>query len=578
MPALRSLPVTDPGAPPLGSSGRFLLWLAGRQKGTLTQGVLWGVLWMGAQAAVPAALGRGIDQVSARETRQAVLWALVVLGLGVVQAVAGILRHRMAVANWINAAARVQQLVARRAAELGGDLTRQVATGEVVAVSSNDVERIGSAFDVSARFAGALVSFVGVTVVLFAASPTLGAVVIVGVPLIGLAVGPLLKPLERRESAQRARFGEATELAADTVAGLRVLRGIGGEEMFLQRFRETSDGVRRAAVQTARIRSLLDAMQVALPGAFVVAVTWFGAHLALRGEITVGELVAFYGYTAFLVIPLRTVTETAHKWTRAVVGARRVIALLRLERALPVRPGPVQPLPDGPLVDVASGFVVERGLLTALVSDDPEAASLVADRLGGHLPGEVTVGGLPLAGMSSATVRAHLLVQDKDPMIFARRVGDGLDVPRSGRVGIAEAVTAADADEIVEGLPEGLATELPERARSLSGGQRQRVALARSLVADPDVLVLDEPTSAVDAHTEARVGAQLARLRRGRTTVLLTTSPLLLEQVDRVSLLEDGRVVASGTHRELLRGRSQYRAVVVRDEDDEDDGDHGVQP
>ena len=247
---------------------------------------------------------------------------------------AGILRHRMAVSNWITAASRIQQLVSRRAAYLGGDLPRQVATGEVVAVTANDVERIGSAFDVSCRFAGAIISFVTVAVILLLEQVTLGLVVVVGVPLVALAVFPLVRPLERRERTQRARFGEATAIAADTVAGLRVLRGIGGEEHFLRQFQAKSNEVRTAAVHTARVRSLLDALQVAMPGLFVIAVTWLGARLAVEGELSVGALVAFYGYTAFLVLPLRTITETAHRWTAARVAAGRTIALLSLERAM----------------------------------------------------------------------------------------------------------------------------------------------------------------------------------------------------------------------------------------------------
>jgi ABC-type multidrug transport system fused ATPase/permease subunit len=473
----------------------------------------------------------------------------------------------MAVTNWIAAASRVQQLVARHAVALGADLTAQVATGEVVAVSSNDVERIGGAFDVSARFAGAVVSFLAVTAVLLNASPELGLVVVVGIPVTALAVGPLVRPLERRESDQRARFGEATELAADTVAGLRVLRGIGGEELFLDRFRAVSDEVRRASVRTARVRSLLDALQVALPGAFVVTVTWLGARLALAGEITPGELVAFYGYTAFLVLPLRTITEAAHKWTRARVAARHVLDLLTVQRTLDDRTTGADELPDGDLADAATGFVAPAGRLTALVCADTDEASRLVARLGRYVPGAVTLGGVPLDAVTTAAVRRTVVVQDKDPVLFAGTVADSLAVPGSGRVPASAALTAADADEIVEGLADGLATELPERARSLSGGQRQRLALARSLVVDPPVLVLDEPTSAVDAHTEARIGERLAQLRAGRTTVLVTTSPLLLERADVVALLDDGRVVASGTHRGLLRSQPRYRATVVREED-----------
>ncbi|HTY70806.1 MAG TPA: ABC transporter ATP-binding protein [Actinomycetes bacterium] len=572
MRALDRLPVDDPGTPDLSSPTALLRWLAWQQRRVLGLGVLWGSVWMLAQAAVPAALGGGVNAASSHDRTQLAEWSLLVLALGATQAAAGILRHRMAVSNWIYAASRIQQLVARRAAHLGADLPRQVATGEVVAVTANDVERIGSAMDVCCRFAGAVVSFLTVAVVLLVKEPTLGAVVVVGVPVVALGVTPLIRPLERRERAQRARFGEATAIAADTVAGLRVLRGIGGEELFVERFHTASDEVRRAAVRSAKVRSLLDALQVALPGIFVVAVTWLGAHLALEGKLSVGALVAFYGYTAFLVLPLRTITETAQRWTSARVAAARTIALLLLERSLPEPSDGVElsssAARGGELVDAASGFRARPGRMSAVVSAEPHDASALVDRLGRYLPGEVSLGRVSLTDVPTPRVREHVLVQDKDPALLAGTLRENLDVPGAGAVPLADALGAADADDIVDSLPQGLDTELPERGRSLSGGQRQRVALARSLYADPDVLLLDEPTSAVDAHTEARIAERLVALRRGRTTVVTTTSPLLLDRVDDVSLLVDGRVAASGTHRELLHGEPAYRRVVLRSEEE----------
>jgi len=563
---VKHLPLADPGTPDLGGAGRFLRWLGRRQWRLLGVGIAWGILWMLAQAAVPAALGAGIQAVSDKDRTGFVTWAVVVLGLGVVQAAAGVFRHRAAVANWLTAASRVQQLVVVHAARLGTDLPRQVATGEVVAVTGNDVERIGNAFDVIARFVGAIVAFFAISVVLLNTSLFLGLVVLVGVPLLMLVVAPLVRPLERREREQRAMFGATTELAADTVAGLRVLRGIGGEELFLDRFRTASDAVRTAGIRTSQVRALLDALQVALPGVFVVLVTWLGARSALAGNLQVGQLVAFYGYTAFLVMPLRTVTETAHKWTAARVAATRVVSLLALERQ---QPEPTRPADDpghGPLVDHASGFVAEPGRLTAVVAVDPGSGSRLADRLGGYAEGLVSLAGVPLVELTTEVVRTRVLVQDTDPVLLTGPVADLFDVPRSGRVSVEEAISWSAAQDIVEGLPDGLATDLPERGRSLSGGQRQRIALARSLVVDPGVLVLDEPTSAVDAHTEARIGRLLKQARAGRTTVVVTSSPLLLDQADLVVLIEDDQVVATGTHAELMHTHALYRAVVVRED------------
>ena len=574
--SLSRLPFPDPGTPDLRSTAAFLRWMARAQWRTLAAGVTWGILWMTAMAAVPAGIGAGVQAASEGDQAGVLRAAGVIAVLTSVQAAAGVLRHRMAVTNWITASSRTQQLVTRHAAHLGHELRRHVATGEVVAVTSSDVEKIGGAFDVLARFVGAVVAFVAVVAVLMHTSLLIGLVVLVGIPLLGLAVGPLIKPLERTESAQRHRLGRATELASDTVAGLRVLRGIGGEDLFLRRFRAASQEVRSAAVDVARVRSLLDAEQVALPGLFVVLVTWIGARLTLSGTLEVGQLVAFYGYSAFLLVPLRTFVEAAQRWTRAYVGATRVVRVLRLERSDAAAPAGTSVLPSGAaLHDPISGLTVEPGTLTAVVCAEQVTADEIALRLAGldEDGAGVTYDGVRLGDIARATVRATILTQDKDPVLLSGSLAELLDVPRSGRVTVQDAIETASAYDVLDALVDAspdvsdpMRARLTERGRSLSGGQRQRLALARSLVVDPPVLVLDEPTSAVDSHTEARIAGALRLAREGRTTVVLTSSPLMLDRADVVVLVLDGVVVASGRHRALLRDDPRYRAVITREE------------
>jgi ABC-type multidrug transport system fused ATPase/permease subunit len=487
-----------------------------------------------------------------------------------VQAITGILRHRRAIANWMTAGTKVQQLLARHAAAVGGDLPKQVATGEIVAVSANDVERIGGTVDVIPRLVGALIAFVTVATILIHASWQLGLIVICGVPILALGVGPLIKPLQAREAEQRKRLGKTTELASDTVAGLRVLRGIGGEELFVERFVDSSQSVREAAVKTARVRSLVDAMQVFLPGAFILGMMWGGAHLVLRGHLTIGQLIAFYGYSAFLVIPLRTLTEAARKWTSGWVAMRRLIRVLTLsrERTEPANCVPASSLDlTADLVDEISGVRIPAGVLTAIACDDPDTADEIAERLGGYRAEAGThLGSTPLENLSDATLRTTVLVQDKDPVLLSGTLAALFDVPRTGRVEVEAALAAASAQDILDSLDgEGMRAVLVERGRTLSGGQRQRLALARSLVADPAILVLDEPTSAVDAHTEARIASSVGAVRAGKTTVAFTTSPLLLDKADHVVFVKDGQAVDAGTHAHLAASNTDYRRVVVRD-------------
>jgi len=565
---VRRLPLDHPGTADHRSPGRFLWWLARGQWRTLVMGMLFGIVWMSAQAVMPAVIGLAIDRgVAARDTRQLLLWSLVLLVIGLVQAGCGIMRHRFAVTNWLTTAYRVVQLVARQTVHLGGTLSRKVSTGEVVAIGTSDLSHLGQVMDVSARFSGAIVSFLLVSVILLRTSVTLGLVVLVGVPVLMLLVGPLLAPLQERSARQRHLMGQLSNTASDIVGGLRVLRGIGGEQVFHDRYRRESQATRRAGVEVARLQSTLDALQVFLPGVFVVVVVWLGARYAVQGRISPGDLVAFYGYAAFLMIPLRTATEYANKLIRGRVSARRVCHVLALTPDVtdPETPAPSPPVGSS-VYDVRTGLRLRAGALTAIVCEEPDESALLADRLGmaaGEVDDDVRLGGVPLTSLLREEVRRRILVSDTGAMLFSGRLADRIDVTGGGRV--REALDTASAEDILDALPEGLESVVAERGRTFSGGQRQRLVLARALAVDPEILVLVEPTSAVDAHTEARIASRLRRQRAGRTTVVTTTSPLMLDAVDEVAFLRGGRIVATGQHADLLETDPVYRAVVTRE-------------
>ncbi|MFD0658080.1 ABC transporter transmembrane domain-containing protein [Thermocatellispora tengchongensis] len=375
---------------------------------------------------------------------------------------------------------------------------------------------------------------------------------------------PAAAPLHRRQHEQRELQGDLATRAADIVAGLRVLRGIGGEQVFAARYREESQRVRRAGVRVASVESVLEGAQVLLPGLLIAAVTWLAATFAMEGRISGGDMVAFYVYAVFLIAPLRTLTEAADKLTKGHVAARRVVRILSLEPEI-ADTGTAAGAPSGALADAASGVVVRPGVFTAIAADLPGHAAALADRLGRYADGEVTYGGVPLRDLPLAEVRRRVLVADNDARLFAGRLRDEL-VTR-GEADVAKALYAACAEDIVEALPGGLDAVVAESGREFSGGQRQRLRLARALLADPEVLILVEPTSAVDAHTEARVADRLAGARAGRTTVVCTTSPLVLDRADHVIYLEGGTARAEGTHRELLAACPGYRATVTRGEE-----------
>ncbi|MGW4886031.1 ABC transporter transmembrane domain-containing protein [Streptomyces murinus] len=578
---IHDLPYPDPGVPDARSGPRFLWWLWRNQLGGQLKALAWGLLHFVAVSALPFCVGFAVQAVVDRSGGRLALTGALMLLCGTAVAVGDTFLHRAAVTNWITAAARVQQLLARKAAELGSALTRRVAAGEVVAVSTGDVEKIGWFVEAVSRFTAAAVTVVVVCVGLFVYQPALGTVVAAGLPVVALAVLPLLPRATRRADVQREKAGRATELASDTVAGLRVLRGIGGEELFLDRYRHASQEVRHAAVRSARMWSLISAVQVLLPGLLLIAVVWYGVHLVREGRIAVGELVTVYSSVMVLSYPLQHFEEIAMSYSFSRPSAKRAARVLSLERSAArgdVREaagGDREEAPRGDLYDPATGLTAPAGRLTAVVCGDPDAAGRLAERLGGHPtePGRsVLLGGTALDELPLDLARTAVLVQDKDPVLLSGTLRELLDVPASGAVTAADALAAARCEDVLDALVQGsldaadpMDARITERGRSLSGGQRQRLALARSLVTDPEVLVLDEPTSAVDSHTEARIADGLRRLRSGRTTVVFTSSPLLLDRADRVVLVHEDEVMATGTHRELFENEPRYRAVVTRE-------------
>ncbi|WP_232247539.1 ABC transporter transmembrane domain-containing protein [Kitasatospora azatica] len=565
--AMRYAPAVDEPAPELGSPWRFLSWLVGRFRVSVVWGVLFGVLSLLANALVPGAIGQAVDHgIAGRDQGQLLFWGGAVLVLGLVVNTAAILRDRCSLMGQLGATYLAIELITRQSARLGATLPKRVSTGEVVSVGIGDIAALGRLLEVTSRASGAAVSSAVVALVMLSTAPELGLVVLAGVPLMAWAVALLIRPLHRRQERLRAQQGALSELAVDIAGGLRVLRGIGGEGLFLDRYRADSQRVRGAGVRLARIEAQLDGAKVLLPGVLVALVVWLGARDVLAGRLSMGQLVAFYGYAVFLAPQLRRLTEALDKLTRARVAAARLIRLLALEPELAeARSVGEQPV-GGVLADPDSGLQVRPGRLTAVACARPADAAELADRLGRYTDSAASYGGVRLDALPLDEVRRRILVVPGDARLFSGPLRGELDPGGRGDAALTAALTAASALDVVEALPDRLDSELTQAGREFSGGQQQRLRLARALLADPEVLVLVEPTSAVDAHTEARIVERLRAARAGRSTLVFGTSPILLARADHVVLVADGKVAAEGTHRELLADPG-YRAVVTREGD-----------
>ena len=603
--------------PPSLGAGALLRWLLRRAAVPVTLATLAACTSNIIQAIVPAFLGQALD-AGIENGLNGRVWGIgaLLLVLFVVYAVGDTMLSYFGVTAWMRTAFDVDRLVGRQISATGKDLSRQVSTGEVATIIASDADYLGKLIEHLPALLGAAASFLVVAVLMLRTSVSLGLIVILGMPLVAAIVTLVIRPLQKRQAVQREAQSAVTTVTTDTVAGLRILRGIGGEDVFARRYRDASQELRRRGVEVASSQATLMTLQVLLPGLFAAIVVWVAARMAVAGSLTPGGLITFYGYTAYLSWPLWVFTSSVQDYTRAVVGARRLSRLLEVAPAagslverLNLDPAAAHPV-SGDLVDTGSGLRLKEGRMTALVCPDPQVSADLATRLGRFTDAgpTVTLAGRPLATMPLGQVRASIVVSGATAQLFTGTLREALDVrggPDPQPAGVTdlvraeaerttgadvdqqvraqereapgddrllEAIEIADAGDVLTSLSEGLAGMITEKGRSLSGGQRQRVALARALLTEAPALVLIEPTSALDSHTEARVAARVHRARAGRTTVVVTASPLVLEACDEVVFLDSsGAEVLRSTHRELMAmarsGDAQaadYRAVVSR--------------
>ncbi|MDR6321624.1 ABC-type multidrug transport system fused ATPase/permease subunit [Actinoplanes couchii] len=539
---------------------RYLWWLARRVKGRVALGAMFGSLWFASMALTPYLISQAIDRGLVPH-RPAVLfaWAGVVLAVGAGSAWLGIMRHRSMTKLRIAAALITADLVMTHATRLGAALPRRVTAGEVVTIGISDVWTISRSMNAGGVGVASVVACTIIAITLAGISGLLAAVIMIGVPALVLIVGPLLRRTQRAGSRYRERQGTVNGRLLDVIGGLRILNGLGGKEVHLDRYRRESTALRDQGYRVGGPSSWIGALGEGLPAVFIGVVIWLAARMAVDGQLTPGELVAVYGYTAMVVIPVNVLIFVGFDVTHGVVAARRLTEFLRL----PVDDPAGEPAPPGPSVlhDPVSGVCAEPGRFTALAGSRPADAAEVLDRLGAYGPTTATWAGRPLDGIDTTEIRDRVLVSDHEADLFAgtlREIVAGRLDPDDDR--IRRALATAVAHDVGDDLDRPVTWG----GRNLSGGQRQRVRLARAVYADPEMLLAPEPTSAVDAHTEAAIADRLSTARAGRGTVLATTSPVLLDRADTVHWLVDGRVAASGTHRELLATEAGYRALVTR--------------
>lgn len=568
----------------------LLLRAVRRRRHLVVPGLVLMTLWQLCEALVPIAIGVIVDVAIIPLDRWALLWSVVglislftVLSLGYRFGARMSNRALQEEAHDLRVEVTRVPLTRRRAMD-------GASSGDVLSVCSADADVAALVFRQIALGGSAVISIVGISVYLLWTDWLVGLIVLIGVPLSLVLVALPSRTISRHSTAQQAAIGRASSRATDIMAGLRVLKAGGGERWAAEQYRTASEEAAAAGIVTAERTGRVQGIG-SLGMAVVLALVLLAAgYRVLAGEMEIGTLVSVVGVAVFFEEPVRMITQMVSISARSHGAAQRLVDLLG---AAPVDDsGDEVPagarlevrgleLPDGRALDLE----VAEGEVVALVADQPAAANAVTLAIAGHGDGAdaVLVGGHRRSHLAPA-IAEHLVAAPHRVDLFVGTIrsniamrhdgsGDDDELGESGAGGEAatpisrEVLRASAVAEIIEHLPDGLDHAVQEGGRNLSGGQRQRIALARALHADPDVLVLHEPTSAVDAVTEWEIAQAVRRLRTSRprqATLIVTSSPPFLATADRVVHLPRSGEARSGTHLELREASASYRTAVDR--------------
>ncbi|WP_460605787.1 ABC transporter transmembrane domain-containing protein [Jatrophihabitans fulvus] len=546
-----------------------------RRRGRLLTGsYLLLAVWATSEALVPVVLGAVIDHgIATGDVGAFVAW------LGVLAAVMAVLSYgyrfgaRLGMRATQDESHALRVEIAERELHPRGADT-DLLPGEVLSLATGDADQVGLLLRLLAYALGALTAIVVSAVYLLRVDVTIGLVVLVGVPVVLGLVQVVSPVISRRSARQHEVIAHASGLATDIVRGLRPLKGFGGEGAAVARYRRASRVARDASVRTARSYGYLFGLTTGLSGVFLAFVALLAGRAALAGDISLGELVAVVGLTQFLAEPITGLGEVSAYAASAHGSAGRIARFLHSPHLIAVDgSATVAGTAALELDDVRSGPLrglslrCDPGRFVALAVDDPATADALLDVLAGRRPdaGRVTLGGVDLAELSIAARRSALLVCPHHVDLFEGTLRSNVDPhDRLDADDLAAVLAASAADDVVASADGGLDAPVSPSGSTLSGGQRQRVALARALAAPAPVLVLHEPTSAVDAVTEQAIARGVGTVRAGLSTLVVTSSPALLDLADEVVVVRDGRVAARGAHRDLVAGDAAYRQAVVR--------------
>jgi ATP-binding cassette, subfamily B, bacterial len=568
-----------------GAAWRFVRAAVGSQAYGVTGAVASGLLWQAGAVAAPLVVKYAIDHgVVGEDHRTLVIWLLVLLAVGMLEVVAGAFRHLYAIRNRSHSDARVRDAIFAHSLRLDASYHDRVGPGELLSRASSDSQHVARMMDAIGHTIGYVLTVVAVAIVMLFLDPTLALIVLIPVPLVSLGAWLYSRRYDAGTRQLQESWAQASTLVEETVSGIRVVKGLGAGDALEGRFRRRSDEIMDRALHLARLDAVFVPFLETLPLIGIATVLWFGGRSVISGELSVGSFVAFNAYVVMLVWPLRVLGQRVTTLQKALAASGRITEVLEAEPRLleprhpqelerPVR-GDVRlegvrfghegdhAVLDGLDLHVAPGESL--ALVGATGSGKSTVAGLLA-RLYDPEGGRVLLDGHDLRDLRLDDVRRAVALVFEETFLFSESVRENIRVgrPDANDEDVQGAAELAGAADFVTSLPDGFDTILGERGFSLSGGQRQRIAIARAILADPALLVLDDATSAVDATKEHEIRAALTEVMRNRTTLVIAHRPATIALADRVAVLEGGGIVEEGTHGELIASSARYRALLA---------------
>ncbi len=569
---------------------KLLLQTLRVQRFGLATGALVGLAWTLGKVAVPQltklAIDRGIEK-----SGSLIFWTLLILAAATVAGFFAAWRRFIAFRESRLTETMLRERIFAHLQGLHVGFHDRAQTGQLMSRSSSDLQQVQGFVVNIPIFVSQITMVIGVVVILFSSDALLAAVALAPLPFINVSARSFSTKIHPAVLAVQQEQAQLANVVEESVSGVRVIKGFGAEAVQQKKLEQEANDIQRESMRAARIRSrFLPAIDL-LPSLGLVAVLGLGGHRVINGDMTLGGLVAFNTYLTMLIWPMRNIGMTVAFGQRAASALLRVNEILSEEPAIadPAHPkklpeaGLAQPVGAVRFDNVRFGYdightdvrvlnglqlTIEPGESVAIVGATGSGKSTITRlllRFYDPQSGAITLDGVDLRDLRLSHLRRAVGVVFEDTLLFHDTVSANVAFAKPGIDSdiVVRAAKLAGAHDFIMQLPEKYDTVLGERGFSLSGGQRQRIAIARAIVADPRVLVLDDATSAVDPTKEHEIRDALATVMRGRTTLVIAHRPATIELADRAVLLDNGVIAATGTHHELLATNDKYREVLA---------------